>query len=113
MPKIRMPQYVPPTLQTNVVILHANPVSTTRYPVLATTKNVRIWGLGVAITWAVTQPTPLEVVITIDGKTLTFVQANPVSGTAYYPYQEYFAPATAQAFTNAIESSRKAFFFGR
>jgi len=45
--------------QPDAVISQANPVSTTLYPVLATNYRVRIITMNAAITWAVTQPTPL------------------------------------------------------
>jgi hypothetical protein len=69
--------------QADAVISQANPVSTTLYEILPTTKNVRIISIWGYITWAVTQPTPLEVLVTIDGITKIFIIANPVSGTSY------------------------------
>ncbi len=61
----------------------ATPVSTTLYPILATTKLVRIYCIGTQVTWAVTQPNPIDVVVTIDGITEIFRQADPVTATAY------------------------------
>ena len=69
--------------QADATLSQANPVSTTLYTVLDTTKNVRIIGIEADITWATTQPTPLEVVVTIDGVVLTAALVNPVSGTLY------------------------------
>jgi hypothetical protein len=70
--------------QADAVISQANPVSTTLYEVLPTTANVRITSIAASITWAVTQPNPLEVVVTIDGISMIFIQANPVSATSYF-----------------------------
>lgn len=77
--------------QADAAISQADPVSTTLYEVLATTKNVRILGIACQVTWAVTQPTPLEVVVTIDGQTIIYSMVNPVTAT---PYAPYVAPAT-------------------
>jgi len=59
-----------------------NPVSGTPYAVLAATAKVRILTIYVIITWTV-QPNPLEVRITIDGRTVLHTQANPASATPY------------------------------
>lgn len=72
-----------PAQQADAAISQANPVSTTLYEVLPTTKNVRIISIAANITWATTQPTPLEVVVTIDGISFVFVQPNPVTATNY------------------------------
>lgn len=69
--------------QPDAVISQANPVSTTLYTVLDTNKNVKLISIDANITWAVTQPTPLEVVITIDGNTIIHLVANPVSANNY------------------------------
>jgi hypothetical protein len=69
--------------QPDAVLSQANPVSTTLYTVLPATSNVRINSIIVNVTWTV-QPNPLDVVVTIDGKTLRFYKSNPVSGTDYY-----------------------------
>ncbi len=77
--------------QADAAISQANPVSTTLYEVLATTKNVRILGIACQVTWATTQPTPLEVLVTIDGQTIIYTMVNPVTAT---PYAPYVSPAT-------------------
>ena len=74
---------VVPEHQADEVLTQANPVSGTLYEVLATTKNVRVISIGTNITWGVTQPTPLEIVVTVDGQTVIFSKTNPVSATAY------------------------------
>lgn len=70
--------------QADAVLAQANPVSTTLYTVLTTTPNVRIIGIAVNVDWAVTQPTPLEVIITVDGQAVSGFINNPVSGTWYF-----------------------------
>ena len=79
------------------MLSQANPVSTTLYEVLAATKNVRIRGIAINITWGVTQPTPLEVVLTVDGQTVTYSFTNPVSATEYFPTLLPYAAENAQA----------------
>lgn len=69
--------------QPDASLSQANPVSTTWYTVLDTVKNARITSIYAMITWATTQPTPLEVRVTIDGKTLVFAITNPVTATVY------------------------------
>jgi len=73
-----------PVHQADAVLNQANPVSGTKYTVLNTTQNVRIIGISTDITWTVTQPTPLEVHLTIDGQALKFTVDDPVSGTNYF-----------------------------
>jgi len=69
--------------QTDASLSQANPISGTKYEVLATTRNVRIIGITASVTWTV-QPTPLEIHITIDGQAYTFTVTDPVSATKYY-----------------------------
>jgi len=71
-------------LQPDAVLSQANPVSASYYPVLTARKNCRIIGIGVLITWAVTQPTPLELSVLVDGQQIVFSVANPVSATWYF-----------------------------
>lgn len=66
------------------------PLSGTKYTVLNTTKNVKIWSIAVECTWTV-QPTPLEIHITIDGVSFTASQSNPVSDTWYYVWFPYYS----------------------
>ena len=83
--------------QADAAISQANPVSTTLYTVLDTTKNVRVISINAAVTWAVTQPTPLEVVVTIDGTTIIFLFANPVSAQNYIAHLTPYDAAATQA----------------
>ena len=72
-----------PEQQADAYLSQANPVSGTWYTVLDTTKNVRIISMNAGITWATTQPTPLEIRVTVDGNVLIFICINPVSATVY------------------------------
>lgn len=72
-----------PERQADATLSQANPVSATRYTVLDTTANVRIYSIVGKITWATTQPTPLTIYVTIDGHTFIFSQVDPVSATDY------------------------------
>lgn len=60
-----------------------NPVSGTAYTVLNTTRNARIISMCVRVDWTV-QPTPLLIIVTIDGQTITHAFTNPVTATYYY-----------------------------
>ncbi len=94
-----MPHLEPSTLyqhQADATLSQANPVSATLYTVLDTTKNVMIISIEIDITWAVTQPTPLEIVVTIDGVSTVFTVTNPVSATAYFASLNANAAASAQ-----------------
>jgi len=84
MPKTHGPPHLPPVHQPDAAISQVNPVSAQYYTVLDTTPNVRIISIHAKITWAVTQPTPLEVRVTIDGNLITYAVTNPVSGTDYH-----------------------------
>lgn len=88
--------YFPPKAMADAVISQANPVSATLYEVLPTTRNCRILSLSATITWAVTQPTPLEIVVTCDGNTIVFQTANPVSATPYQAALRTSAAETSQ-----------------
>ena len=91
--------------QADAAISQANPVSTTLYEVLATTKNVRILSLAATITWAVTQPTPLEVVVTIDGQTLIYAVSNPVSAAEHV---DMSLPSRAEASQQLVSPANNA-----
>jgi len=71
------------THQADALLNQANPVSTTYYPVLPATANVRIISMEANITWGVTQPTDLRIRVTIDGQVYYFVVATPVSANVY------------------------------
>lgn len=79
--KIRTLQFPVPVRQPDAYLSKANPVSTTLYTVLDTTSNVKLYSVAARITWAVTQPNPLEVVVTVDGDVQVYAAANPASGT--------------------------------
>ena len=83
--------------QANAVLHQANPVSGTKYTVLETKRNVRIIFIGVSVTWTV-QPSPLEIHLTVDGNTITFTQADPVSEGWYDAYFVYYADDLHQGF---------------
>ena len=70
--------------QEPATISQDSPTTEQEYPVLTTTANVRIIGLAAKCTWS-SQPTPLNLIVTIDGRTLTFYRNTPVSNTWYYP----------------------------
>ena len=88
-----------------------NPVSATLYTVFAAARNVRIISVNVSVTWTV-QPTPLEIVLTIDGQTIIHAQTNPTSAGNYMIRRKGNAAESAQVFqTDDTEDSRKAFVY--
>jgi len=99
--KIQMMQH-----QDDSVTIIANPVSGTKYEWLAgatgagaslgTQKNVRIISIVAKITWATTQPTPLEAHVTIDGQSLIFAKVNPTTNTHYYAASNQYQTPIAQ-----------------
>jgi len=82
--------------KADATLSQANPVSGTLYTVLATTTKVRIISIEIHITWGVTQPTPLEIVVTIDGVSTIFTVTNPTSGAPYFASLNANAAANAQ-----------------
>jgi len=94
--------------QADATLSQANPVSTTLYTILAATANARIIGISVVCTWTV-QPT-MDLVITIDGQTLTYSIAAPVSTTMYYPATESNRAPDAQQLSTTEYSVYRAFF---
>lgn len=76
------PKPTVPSVQADVTLNQANPVSGTTYTILDTTNNVRILGIEVIVTWTV-QPTPLEIHIAVDGQSYSIAFANPVSVSVY------------------------------
>jgi len=75
---------------------NAAPSTGVKNPVLAETKNVRIYDIYVEITWTV-QPV-LEVWITIDGVEYRATFTNPVTATPYYVKRQPSVPASADIF---------------
>ena len=69
--------------QPDAVLEQANPVIGTRYVVLPATPNVRLLGISTSLQWT-TQPTHLQVYVTLCNKTIIFVKENPVDGKVYY-----------------------------
>lgn len=93
--------------QADATLNQANPVSGTKYTILNTVRNVRIYSVAVKVTWTV-QPTPLEIHFTVDGQTWLTSIANPVSGTAYQPTKgtaAYTFTADFQMVTATISSA--------
>jgi len=92
--------------QADSVTIIAAPVSTTKYEWLAgetgagaalgTQKNVKIISIDAKITWATTQPTPLDVIVTINGITVNHLKADPVTATDYYACLAPFSASNAQ-----------------
>ena len=95
--------------QADAAISQANPVSTTLYEVLATTKNVRIISIAAYVTWAVTQPTPLEVVVSIDGITKIYLIINPVSATTYHARPTAISDDNNQTLDSSYFDHQRAF----
>jgi hypothetical protein len=97
--------------QPDAVLAQANPVSTTLYTVLAATPNVRIYGINTECFWTV-QPSPLEIVLTIDGQVITHGIANPATATAYFARRGMDRPEANQELS-AVEFQPAFFIEGR
>jgi len=93
--------------QADSVTIIAAPVSGTKYEwrtgatgagaALGTQKNVKIISADALITWATTQPDPLEVHITIDGNAITHIMNNPVTANNYEAQISKHAAESGQA----------------
>ncbi len=94
--------------QADAAISQAAPVSTTIYTVLATTPNARIISLSAQVTWTV-QPTPLEIVVTIDGQTIIYAYANPISATPYFAKTASQSAPASQEMTSTDPTIYRAF----
>ena len=102
-----------PEHQPDAYLSQANPVSSKKYTVLPTTKNVRILSISSMITWATTQPTPLQVYVTIDGQILTFNMIDPVSDTDYMAVNSANVAGGGLLQTGHSEVNRSFFIEGR
>lgn len=74
--------YIPPTRQPDAVLNQANPVSGQLYTVLATAPNTRVRSIMAYVVWTV-QPSPLEVIVTVDGQVVNYSVVNPATTTNY------------------------------
>lgn len=92
--------YLMPALQADATLSQVNPVSGTKYTVLAATKNCRLISASLYVTWTV-QPDPLELHTTIDGNVITYAFTNPVSNSVYVPGITSYAAVTAQLLRSA------------
>lgn len=72
---------------TDAYLNQSNPVSETWYPVVDA-KNVMVFTVNAVLTWAVTQPDPLEIKLTVDGVARTVSFTNPVNDTWYAVAQD-------------------------
>jgi hypothetical protein len=81
--------------QADATLSQDNPVANTLYTVLNTTNNVEIESITVQVTWTV-QPDPLEIVITVDGRTRNFSFANPATAIDYTLIQSVASAAAAE-----------------
>jgi hypothetical protein len=73
---------VPPKNMADAILNQATPTSAALYTILPTTLNCKIYSATVSVTWTV-QPTPVEIIVTIDGNVITHAFTNPVSTTPY------------------------------
>jgi len=111
MPKAHGPPHLPPIHQPDAAISQANPVSAQYYTVLDTTPNVRIISISAKITWATTQPTPLDVLVTIDGNTIKHGFTNPVSATNYHAVTDGAFAETSQPLSATNSGVNRSFLY--
>ena len=90
MVKIGLKYPIPPVLQPDATINVTDPASGQKYEwqhppgtPLGTQKNVRIISIAIRVTWTV-QPTPLEIHIALDGRSIIHSQIDPGPNTWYY-----------------------------
>jgi len=106
--------------QTDSVTIIATPISGTKYEwrtgesgagaALGTQTNIRIISIEAHLTWAVTQPTPLEAHVTPkNGDLMIFTRANPITGTNYWASIKAENPMGTQNLDDADEGQRRAF----
>jgi len=79
-----------------------NPVSGTQYIVLDTILYGIIEGISVKCTWTV-QPTPLRIIVTIDGQDKYHKKINPVSNTLYYAQRNAGVSRWNQTLNDTLE----------
>jgi len=104
-------EYPVPEHQVDSVTIIANPISGTRYEwragatgagaLLGDQLNVRILSASLVVTWATTQPDPIEIHFTIDGILITHAMFNPVTMVPYSPYKNPYR-ASLNALTQAM-----------
>lgn len=105
----RRPQRVP-TYQLDKSGSIANPISGAIHLIMDNEKNVRLISVVGKITWAVTQPTPLEFIITVDGIIHFWSKADPVSNTYYTAsIKESLAPDAQTLNTLDEDTPKRAF----
>jgi len=94
-----------PEHQTDATIIQSNPGDGTQYEILAATDYVRLISAAIRCTWAV-QPTPLELFTIVDGQTITWSKANPVTNTWYFPRVDASSNPDTQELTNLAADQR-------
>ena len=104
-----MSQFYPASFKrmADATLSQATPTTATLYTALDTTRNVRIHSVTASVTWTV-QPTPLDVVITIDGNTVTHSFTDPVTATVYAIAESVAADdaaATAQVLATTLSAT--------
>lgn len=97
--------------QADVTISQANPVSTTIYSVLAVNVHVRILAISAYVAWAVTQPDPLEVIITTSSNSYIYTKTTPVTTTYYSACTIRGHVSEVQQVLDAAGSESRAFLF--
>jgi len=90
-----------PARQADAVISQANPVSTTLYPVLDA-RNAVIHSAYVTVTWTV-QPTPLDLIVTVDDIAHIHSVANPITTQPYEPASYKYTAATGQLLVSTVD----------
>lgn len=91
--------------QADAALSQDNPVSDQLYTVLATTANVSLDSVFAMVTWAITQPTNLRIIITTDGIVVTYLFAAPVTATGYSVLLNRSGAAVAQSLIGIADTS--------
>jgi len=106
-----------PEQQVDSVTIVAAPVSGTKYEwrtgesgagaVLGTQTNVKVIGVAVQLTWATTQPTPLEIHFTVDGVPIIYGFVDPVTATYYFPFVSQFRATASQVLSTSDTANNR------
>lgn len=91
-----------PEHQDDAFLNQTDPTSDLLYDVLEV-ENARIICIAANVTWTV-QPTPLEVLVTIDGQPINFQVADPQNSMYYNAILVNWLPPALQTLQNPIDA---------
>ena len=97
--------------QDDATLVQDDPVSTEINPVLLASDKVKVYSISASVTWTV-QPSPLEIIVIIDGTTtILHVQEDPVSEQEYSAILLAGEPPWLQGMDTTGLASSRAFIY--